>query len=88
LLRAVADPPQAPPAGRTEPTIDWRLRLSACSPSRALALIAASLLGIVALAQVVERLAPQLLAAALIAATLSFLCRTKRCSRRRSRHGR
>jgi hypothetical protein len=63
------------------------LQRAARSPSRLLATAAVALVVAVALARVIEALAPELLIAALIAAALSFLSRPTRSSRR-SRHGR
>jgi hypothetical protein len=88
LRQAVADTPKASPSQRRPLKIDQIQRLSKGSPSRALAVTAFGLVATVAQAWVIEKLTPELLAAAAIAGALSMLCRAKRSSRKRSRHGR
>ena len=84
LRQDVADKPQT----RIAATVPRPLRMSARSPSRLFATAAVALVATVALARVIEAFAPDLLTAALVTAALSLLSRSKRSSRRRSRHGR
>jgi len=86
LRRDVAAKSQTPIAATRPPTLPGRLR--ARSPSRLLATAAVALVAAVALARVVDALAPELLATALITAALSYLLRSARPRRRRSGHGR
>jgi hypothetical protein len=88
LRRAITNHVQAPPIRPGLAQTDLICRLEDSSPSRKLATLAVALVATVAFAWVIERLAPELLAAAAVTGTLSMLCRTKRPSRRRSDHGR
>ena len=87
LRQDVADKPQTRIAAAGQRTLPGLMRLSGRSPSRVLATAAVALAAMVALARVIEALAPELLTSALIAAALSCLLRSTP-SRRRSRHGR
>jgi hypothetical protein len=88
LRKDVADKSQTRIAATHQRTLPGPLRISERSPSRLLATAAVALVVTVALARVVDVLAPELLTAALITAALSFLSRSTDSSRRRSRHGR
>jgi hypothetical protein len=87
LRQVLEDKPRASIAGSSRRTPSGPLRLWGRSPSRVLAGAALGLVGAVALAQVIAMLAQELVTAALIAAALSFLFRSKRSGRERSRNG-
>jgi hypothetical protein len=87
LRQDVADESQTRIAATGQRTLACP-RMLGHSPSRLLAAGAVALVAAVALARVIDALAPELLTAALITAALSFLLRPTRSGRRRSRHGR
>jgi hypothetical protein len=87
LRQDIADNSQTRIAATGQRTLPGPLHLSARSPSRLLATTAVALVATVALARVIDALAPELLTAALITAALSFLSRSTRSTRKRSRHG-
>jgi hypothetical protein len=90
LRQGVADEAQTRIAATRPRTLPGPLRLSARSPSSTFAAAAVALVVTVALARLIDTLAPELLTTALVTAALSFLLRSMRSAPapRRRRHGR